>query len=91
MENKRICTSCQKPLAVDVPLGLCPECLITAGFPSGVETEAALWSAFVPPPIEELAKLFPQLEILELVGKGGMGAVQELVFGVEKIEAVLRG
>jgi len=91
MENKRICPSCQKPLAVDVPLGLCPECLIKAGFPSGVEKEATLWSAFVPPPIEELAKLFPQLEILELVGKGGTGAVQELVFGVEKFEAVLRG
>ena len=70
MENKRICPSCQKPLAVDVPLGLCPECLIKAGFPSGVEKEATLWSEFVPPPIEELAKLFPQLEILELVAAG---------------------
>jgi serine/threonine protein kinase len=40
-----------------------------------VETEAGPQSAFVPPPVEELAKLFPQLEILELVGKGGMGAV----------------
>jgi serine/threonine protein kinase len=30
---------------------------------------------FVPPDIAELAPLFPQLEILELVGKGGMGAV----------------
>jgi serine/threonine protein kinase len=29
----------------------------------------------VPPPVEELRKLFPQLEILELIGKGGMGAV----------------
>jgi hypothetical protein len=31
--------------------------------------------AFVPPPVAELAKLFPQLEILELLGQGGMGAV----------------
>jgi hypothetical protein len=30
---------------------------------------------FVPPPIPELAPLFPQLEILELLGQGGMGAV----------------
>ncbi len=30
---------------------------------------------FQPPPVAELAPLFPQLEILELIGKGGMGAV----------------
>src|SRR5207244_12981834 len=30
---------------------------------------------FVPPTLTELAKHFPQLEIRELVGKGGMGAV----------------
>ena len=29
----------------------------------------------IPPGVAELAPLFPQLEILELVGKGGMGAV----------------
>jgi serine/threonine protein kinase len=31
--------------------------------------------AFVPPAADELAKLFPQLEILELLGRGGMGVV----------------
>jgi tRNA A-37 threonylcarbamoyl transferase component Bud32 len=30
---------------------------------------------FVPPPVEELAKHFPQLEILEVLGQGGMGVV----------------
>src|SRR5271157_4683319 len=30
---------------------------------------------FTPPPVAELAPLFPQLEILEFVGQGGMGAV----------------
>jgi predicted Ser/Thr protein kinase len=33
--------------------------------------------AFNPPSLEELAPLFPQLEILELIGKGGMGAVYQ--------------
>jgi len=77
METKRLCPSCQKPLAPNVPMGLCPECLIRAGFPTGVETDtgSAKQPAFVPPTVEEIAKLFPQLEILELVGKGGMGAV----------------
>jgi tRNA A-37 threonylcarbamoyl transferase component Bud32 len=77
MDTKRLCPSCQKPLAPNVPMGLCPECLIKAGFPTGVETDtgSAKQPAFVPPTVEEIAKLFPQLEILELVGKGGMGAV----------------
>ena len=82
-DTQRICPSCQKPLAPDVPMGLCPECLIKSGFPTGVETEmkteteleSAAQPAFVPPAIREMARLFPQLEILELVGKGGMGAV----------------
>jgi tRNA A-37 threonylcarbamoyl transferase component Bud32 len=30
---------------------------------------------FTPPGIEELARKFPQLEIIELIGRGGMGAV----------------
>ena len=36
---------------------------------------AAQTPPFQPPSIAELAPLFPQLEILELIGKGGMGAV----------------
>jgi len=36
------------------------------------DTEAA---HFIPPAIEDLAALFPQLELLELIGRGGMGAV----------------
>jgi serine/threonine protein kinase len=76
METKRICPNCQKPLPPDVPLGLCPECLIKSGF--NTETDPGNPGhglGFVPPPVEELRKLFPQLEILELIGKGGMGAV----------------
>ena len=50
---------------------------------SGFETKAgnepaAGKSAFVPPPVEEMAKLFPQLEIIELLGQGGMGAVYKV-------------
>jgi serine/threonine protein kinase len=58
-------------------MGLCPECLIKAGFPTGAETDtgSATQPAFIPPTVEEIAKLFPQLEILELIGRGGMGAV----------------
>lgn len=33
---------------------------------------------FTPPTPEELAKVFPRLEIIELIGKGGMGAVYKV-------------
>ncbi len=58
-------------------MGLCPQCLVKAGFPSGIETKSggASTTPFVPPSVEEMAKLFPQLEIIELLGRGGMGAV----------------
>jgi predicted Ser/Thr protein kinase len=60
-------------VAADAPQGLCPECLMKAGF--GSTAGQAGDPGFVPPPIETVAKLFPQLEILEFIGKGGMGAV----------------
>jgi tRNA A-37 threonylcarbamoyl transferase component Bud32 len=47
---------------------------------SGFETKAGNEAggrepAFVPPTTEQMAGLFPQLEIIELLGQGGMGAV----------------
>ena len=65
--------------------GLCPKCLLAAalasdtglgGEPSGAPTTPLPGSShFVPPTPEALARCFPQLEILELIGAGGMGAV----------------
>jgi serine/threonine protein kinase len=77
MNTSPVCPSCGKPLAPDAPKGLCQECLFQAGFPSGTQTEpsSSQPSGFVPPSPEELASKFPQLEILELLGRGGMGAV----------------
>jgi len=80
MNTKPICSTCGKPLEATAPGGLCPECLILAGLGTGVDLGAdsqtrAPRSVFVPPSIEELAKHFPQLEIIALIGQGGMGAV----------------
>src|SRR5204863_1712116 len=52
----------------------CPACLLQRG----IATEGGVppgTPAFTPPPLVELSKLFPQLEILEIIGQGGMGAV----------------
>jgi len=58
-------------------MGLCPECLLKAAFPTGASADSAAGAAasFVPPSLSELAGFFPQLELLEFIGKGGMGAV----------------
>jgi hypothetical protein len=52
--------------------GLCPSCLLLEG---AAETHGL--PSFEPPPLEETRNLFPQLEILAVVGKGGMGAVYQ--------------
>jgi serine/threonine protein kinase len=75
METQRTCPNCRKPLPPDVPLGLCPKCLIKSGFPTETAPGAGGVGRFTPPPVEEISRLFPQFEILGFIGKGGMGAV----------------
>src|SRR5881394_1252646 len=76
MEPNHVCPSCGKPISPDAPLGLCPECLMKSGFPTGNAPQDSGASASLPSPaVDFLRPLFPQLEILELIGRGGMGAV----------------
>ncbi len=75
MTTPRQCPQCGAQIPADAPEGVCPKCLIAHGFrdPSTVPTGS--YSGFVAPSPEQLAEHFPQLEIVELLGKGGMGAV----------------
>ncbi len=68
------CPLCGTPLPANAPAGLCPACLLKQGAAADTVT-GAKEPPFQPPAAAELAAKFPQLEILELVGKGGMGAV----------------
>src|ERR1022692_4809498 len=65
------CPQCGVSLPAGALEGLCPACLLAQGV-ADTGPEAA---SFQPPGVEELARLFPQLEILAFIGKGGMGAV----------------
>jgi len=74
--NESTCPKCGQPVSLNAFEGLCPACLLQAGFGTVTgDIGAEKLSAFIPPTPEELAKHFPQLEIIELLGRGGMGAV----------------
>ena len=74
MPAENDCPQCGTPLPLGALAGLCPACLLRLGAAGDTVTDARQ-AAFHPPSVAELAPLFPQLELLELVGKGGMGAV----------------
>jgi tRNA A-37 threonylcarbamoyl transferase component Bud32 len=88
MAEKRSCPKCEAELPANAPEGLCPRCLMKSArqelkqagnagseAASDVPTSATPPGKFVPPRPEELAGQFPHLEIIELLGQGGMGAV----------------
>jgi len=74
MPDGNKCPQCGTSLPANAPAGLCPVCLLKAGAAADTVTEGKQ-PPFNPPSVAELAAKFPQLEILELIGKGGMGAV----------------
>ncbi len=72
-ENNK-CPQCGTPLPSGALAGLCPACLLKMGAAADTVTDAKQ-PPFNPPTVAELAPMFSQLEIIELIGKGGMGAV----------------
>ncbi|HOC55290.1 MAG TPA: protein kinase [Verrucomicrobiota bacterium] len=81
----RKCGKCGAPLAPDAPEGLCPRCLMALNLSAQTEmpgdeagpdgTQVVPPKPEPPPPLEEIAPHFPQLELLECLGRGGMGVV----------------
>ncbi|MGA2542732.1 MAG: serine/threonine-protein kinase [Verrucomicrobiota bacterium] len=74
MDTIRICAQCHAPLAADVTGSLCPNCQRA---PTGLASVPPALAAapFSPPTAAQIAEFFPQLEVFELLGCGGMGMV----------------
>src|SRR5262245_46684093 len=72
-ESKQ-CPKCGGPIPPEAPQGLCPKCLLAQ---ASIPTEPGHGAAPkpLPPTLKEMAAAFPHLEILELIGHGGMGFV----------------
>ena len=63
------------PLPPDAPQGLCPHCLMVLNLKTETVFTDDSATAHPPLPPSEIAPHFPQLEIIECLGRGGMGVV----------------
>lgn len=80
-ESTKKCTKCEAEIPADNSASLCPRCLLQAGFETQPESPTdgagsnSYQPTFIPPTPAELSSQFPQLEIIEVIGHGGMGVV----------------
>src|ERR1035437_4827008 len=75
--ENRICPSCGAAIPANAPEGICPKCLMAAAA-LGTETGPTGGRRPEPPSLERLAAAFPQLDVIEFIGQGGMGAVYKV-------------
>ena len=68
--NPKICPACHAPIPPHAPGGFCPACLLR-------DAEEPPSSGHTAPSLDEIAAAFPQLEIIRLIGQGGMGSVYQ--------------
>lgn len=70
------CSTCGALIPEDAPEGICPACALGRGLGVGAATKMTEdEAAFRRAEVETLAAAFPQFELIELLGRGGMGEV----------------
>ena len=69
------CPTCGAPLPANAPGRLCPACLLRRVAAPTEPGPGGPAHRLPPPPLATVAATFPQLEVLELIGQGGMGCV----------------
>jgi tRNA A-37 threonylcarbamoyl transferase component Bud32 len=76
MNESTPCPECGKPLPGGSAHDICPACLMKQVMASRTLDTAAGSEPVTPPPTpEEIAGSFPQFEVVECLGRGGMGVV----------------
>jgi tRNA A-37 threonylcarbamoyl transferase component Bud32 len=81
--QSELCPNCGADLPCNAPHGLCPKCLLQEALsapddatpPKSPATTGPYAGTGAIPSAAELGQYFPQLEIMGLLGQGGMGAV----------------
>ncbi len=74
MNETHNCPECGNPVPADSQHQLCPACLMAEAFASRT-MDGENPPSTAPPEPKEIAGKFPQFEILECLGRGGMGLV----------------
>lgn len=76
MSEEKTCQKCGTALGSETVGGMCPRCLMALNFDSRTMPEGEEAPTSLPPlSPEEMAENFPQFEIQECLGRGGMGVV----------------
>ncbi|QJE94950.1 serine/threonine-protein kinase [Luteolibacter luteus] len=73
--NPSTCPRCGAPLSPTDAAGLCPRCLLAMNLRTRTMPTGESSPSHPPPSPAELEQKFPQFEIIECLGRGGMGIV----------------
>ena len=74
-DSTKICPQCGSQLTSEGPGGLCPRCVMAMNLASSTMPEGERVSSESTLSLDEMRERFPQFEILECLGRGGMGIV----------------